>query len=87
MLRAGDQIAFVITACDPEDGALEYRVSRGLGGWTETSTLSYTFTEQDVAETVWIELMMRSKRPHHARKVFDDAVTFGYRVLPPRRSH
>jgi len=87
VLRAGDQIAFVITACDPEDGALEYRVSRGLGGWTETSTLSYTFTEQDVAETVWIELMMRSKRPHHAKKVFDDAVTFGYRVLPPRRSH
>jgi len=86
VLRAGDQIAFVITASDPEDGALEYRVSRGSGGWTETSTLSYTFTEQDIAENVWVELMMRSKRPHHAKAVFDDAVTFGYRVLPPRGS-
>jgi len=90
VLRAGDQIAFVITARDPEDGALEYRLSRGSGEhwkWGETSTLSYTFTEHDIAENVWVEVMMRSKRPHHARTTFDDAVTFGYRVLPPRGSH
>jgi len=86
VLRAGDEIDFVITAHDPEDGALEYRVSRGQGKWTEASTLSYRFTEQDIAENVWVELMMRSKRPHHAKTVFDDAVTFGYRVLP-RGSH
>ena len=78
-----------ITARDPEDGALEYRLSRGPSetwNWTAWATLSYTFTEQDIADNVGVELMVRSKRPHHAKKVFDDAVTFGYRVLPPRRS-
>jgi len=88
-VRPGDQIFFLITARDPEDGALEYRLSRGPSetwNWTAWATLSYTFTEQDIADNVGVELMVRSKRPHHAKKVFDDAVTFGYRVLPPRRS-
>ena len=87
MMRGEFEATTLITARDPEDGALEYRLAHGSGEprtWTEGATLSYTVTEQYIAENVGVELMVRSKRPHHAQKVFDDAVTFGYRVLPPR---
>ena len=84
-LRPGDEIGFVITARDPEDAPLEYGVVVGrVEQWGETSALTYTFTEADVAASVSVELKIRSRRPYHASSSVDDEVAFEYQVLPPR---
>ena len=93
-LRPGDQVDFVITARDPEDAPLEYASftrggiewSKGIIEWSKASTLSYTFTDRDIAAIAKVDILIRSNRQYHAAATWDDLVTFYYQVLPPRRA-
>src|SRR3989454_12111764 len=86
VLRPGDQVDFVTTARDPEDAPLEYGLFvRVPLKWSKASTLSYTFTQRDIAESFGINIIIRSNRPYHAASEWDDIVGFQYQVLPPRR--
>ena len=90
-LRPGDQIDFVVTARDPEDLPLEYRlvmevfaVRFPVPQWQASNVFSLTITEVHIGG-LNPELQIRSSRAYHWNSGgFDDTVTFMYTVLPRR---
>jgi len=91
-LRPGDQIDFVVTARDPEDLPLEYRlvmevfpVRFAAPKWQGSNLLSLTITEAHIG-ALNPELQIRSSRAYHRNPAggHDDTVTFTYMVLPLR---
>jgi len=80
-LRVGDVIEFVITAIDPEQGALQYRI---MGfKWESGNILRLPVEENLIGAETKINLTIKSVRKHHAYPLgYDDRVVFQYRVLP-----
>lgn len=85
-LRPGDKIDFVVTARDPEDLPLEYRlevVGENASEWQASGQFSLEVKEAHIGALV-IDLRIRSPRSYHAGPGFDHKVLFGYTVLPRR---
>ena len=90
-LRPGDQIDIVVTARDPEDLPLEYRlvlevfaVRFAAPQWQDSNQFSVTITEDHIGG-LNPDLQIRSSRAYHWNSGgFDDTVTFLYTVLPRR---
>lgn len=87
-LRVGDLINVVVTATDPMEMELEYRIKTIHGsydsGWTKSNSLSITLTEKDIRKLCDLNIYIRSQRAHHAYGDNDSCVTFRYDVLPPK---
>jgi hypothetical protein len=87
VLRPGDKIDFVVTARDPEDLPLEYRL-KVVGGnaseWQATGLFSLEVEEAHISDAFFIQLRIRSPRSYHARGDYDDQASFRYIVLPKR---
>lgn len=89
-LRPGDKIDFVVTARDPEDLPLEYRLKKEGGGedtqteWQASGVFSFEVKEAHIGK-LYIYLQIRSPRSYHALAAsYDDYVIFYYSVLPRR---
>ena len=91
-LRPGDQIDFVVTARDPEDLPLEYRLVLELFAvrfpdpqWQRSNLFSLTITDVHIGN-LHPELQIRSTREYHRNAAggYDETVTFTYVVLPRR---
>lgn len=86
-LRPGDRMDFVVTARDPEDLPLQYRLSGSVADspeWQDSSVFSLTLEEAHIGEAFLVKLEIKSPRSYHARASVDDHVTFMYTVLPAR---
>jgi len=88
-LRVGDVLEYVVAASDPLGEKLEYRLT-GVPpyddekGWATDHILTFTITSEQVGVWVEIGVAIRSQRPFHARRGYDDNAIFVYEVLPPR---
>jgi hypothetical protein len=87
ILRPGDKLDFVVTARDPEDLPLEYKLVEEIrqsgSEWQANGVFSFEVEEAHIGHLA-IRLSIRSPRSYHAATVYDDSVTFFYRVLPRR---
>jgi hypothetical protein len=83
-LRPGDILEFVVTARDPLDEPLEYKMDFGLGRWQNSPEFRRVITERDVKSEFDIYFCVRSHRKYHSWDDIDHAVGFHYSVLPPR---
>jgi len=82
----GDEIDFVVTARDPEDLPLEYRlevVGHEAAEWQATGLFSLEVKEAHIG-TLFVHLAIRSPRSYHLGPGYDQQVVFAYRVLPRR---
>ena len=85
-LRPGDKIDFVVTARDPEDLPLEYRlevVGADASEWQASGEFSLEVEEAHIG-ALFVDLRIRSPRSYHAGPGFDHSVVFAYTVLPRR---
>jgi hypothetical protein len=88
-IRPGDVLDFVITASDPEDLPLEYRLDsllEAISPWQADPTLQLTITDRDIKRDFSVTLQIRSTRKYHAHIDHDDWVIFTYDVLPRDRT-
>lgn len=89
VLRVGDTIDFVITAYDPFDEPVEFRIrADGRGyldtGWQTSNEFTITLAKEQVSKNTSFLLEIRSPREFHASEDVDDYVIFTYEVLPPK---
>lgn len=91
-LRPGDVIEFSVSAIDPLGEALEFAVAAisypVKYEWQESGDFSIVLDSSHVKNALFIHIAIRSKREFHAQTdstfgKIDDAVLFGYEVLPP----
>jgi len=86
-LHPGDTIDFVVTARDPEDLPLQYRMTTRTtesSEWQDTGTFSLALEERHIGSSLFVELKVKSPRSYHASADFDDHAVFMYTVLPSR---
>jgi hypothetical protein len=82
-LRVGDTVDYIITASDPLGEELEYSLTmRADAPWQKQNTFTVTFTEKEIGAGVTVMMRIRSLRPYHAERGYDDAVLFIYDILP-----
>lgn len=91
-LRPGDVIEFSVSATDPLGEVLEFAVA-ALSiplkyEWQESGDFSIVLDSSHVQTALYIRIAVRSKREFHSAMdvtfgKIDDAVVFGYEVLPP----
>lgn len=80
-LRVGDTVEYIITAYDPEQLPLQYRI---LGfKWETSNILRFTIESKHVARDGKVNITIRSNRKFHAYPLgYDDRVVFEYQILP-----
>lgn len=82
VLHPGDEIEYIISASDPEDLVLEYRVFN-FTDWQTSKSLKIQLKEKDIAVARQIIIHMRSPREYHASGFeWDELVMFHYDVVP-----
>lgn len=80
-LRVGDVVEYIITAVDPEQLPLQYKIF-GFK-WETSNILHLHIEEKHVARNAKVNLAIRSKRKFHAYPLgYDDRVVFEYQILP-----
>jgi len=75
-----------VTARDPEDLPLEYRleaVGTNASEWQPTGLFSFEVKEAHIGVLI-MDLRIRSPRSYHAGPGYDHSVLFQYWVLPTR---
>lgn len=86
-IRVGDQIDFVVTARDPEDLPLEYRlevVGKSTWEWQAGGVFSLEIKDAYIGASAFVDLRIRSPRSYHAGPGYDQSVIFQYSILPRR---
>jgi hypothetical protein len=87
ILRPEDIIEFMVTASDPMGAALQYSMEvahKVAQTWQAESTFSLTIIEGYIGKSFYVEITIKSSRPHHAHYGYDDRVSFLYTVLPKK---
>ena len=80
-LRVGDVVEFVVTAKDPEDMDLEYRIYPEK--WQSSNVLLLQIQEKHIGAQGNVHIAIKSPRKHKAYPLgYDDRVTFEYTILP-----
>lgn len=80
-LKVGDIVEFVVTAKDPEDMELEYRIFPDK--WQSSNILLLEIQDKHIGVQGNVHIGVRSPRKHHAYPLgYDDRVTFEYQILP-----
>ncbi len=80
-LHVGDVLEFVITAKDPEDVDLEYRIHPYK--WQVSNVIFFEIEDKHIKLSGNVHITIRSKRKHHAFPMgYDDRITFEYQILP-----
>lgn len=84
ILRVGDVVEYIITASDPEQMPLQYRI---LGyKWESSNILQLNINEKHVARDARINITIRSHRKFHAYPLgYDDRIVFEYQILPAQQ--
>lgn len=88
ILRPGDLMEFVVTASDPLDAALEYRMDFEIekGRWQKENTFSMRISQRHIGRNVLITFDIRSPRDYHAiGPDYDDTVRLYYEILPAKQ--
>ncbi len=81
ILLPGDSLELVVTASDPLDEPLEYRIFADK--WQPNNVFLIEITPGFVGKEVAFPLSIKSQRKHHAYpNGYDDRVTFLYDILP-----
>lgn len=86
-LRPGDTIDFIVTASDPFEEEIEYKLKKNnsiFNKWQKGNSFSVKIFEKDVKKSFVIDLEIRSHRKFHAYSEHDDWAKFFYEVLPPK---
>ncbi len=80
-LRVGDVVEYIITASDPEQQPLQYRI---LGfKWETSNILRLKIEDKNIARDGKVNITIRSNRKFHAYPLgYDDRVVFEYQILP-----
>jgi len=80
-LRVGNVVEFIITASDPEQQPLQYRI---LGfKWESSNILRLTIEDKHVSRNTKVNITIRGNRKFHAYPLgYDDRVVFEYQILP-----
>jgi hypothetical protein len=79
-LQEGDLLEIVVTANDPEDGELEYRIYPEK--WTSSNVLQLVLQERHIGKENNVHVAIRSNRKPHAYPLgYDDRITFVYDIL------
>lgn len=80
-LRVGDVVEYIITASDPEQQPLQYRI---LGfKWETSNILRLKIEDKKIARDGKVNITIRSNRKFHAYPLgYDDRVVFEYQILP-----
>jgi hypothetical protein len=82
-VRVGDEVEIRISSTDPMGEELEYSIARiGQKDWRKENWRTITFHEEDIGKICDINVMVRSSRPYHAYRDFDDFLMYRYVVLP-----
>ncbi len=87
VLRPGDTIDYVVTARDPEDLPIEFRLevrNRSKTEWQHTGNFNVAITDEDIGRYFTVSISIRSPRPYHAHGSYDQNVEFKYTVLPKK---
>jgi hypothetical protein len=86
ILRPNDAVDFLITASDPLGAELEYGIDmRSVPtAWQKDNNFSIVISDGDIGDYFIVNLYIRSLRKYHARRSYDDCVSFRYRVLPSK---
>lgn len=86
VLRPGDTVDFVITATDPQGGALKYCVVLEDDdiAWQASNTFTKRIGTHHIQRNFQAKLLVLSSRDYHASTQWDDRVSFVYDVLPPK---
>jgi len=84
-LRVGDVVEYIITASDPEQQPLQFRI---LGfKWESSNILRLQIEDKHVSRDAKVNITIRSNRKFHAYPLgYDDRVVFEYQILPPKES-
>jgi hypothetical protein len=87
VLRPGDKLELVITARDPLDENLLYRLQPedNSSEWVESNSFLYTVTPNDIGAMSRVRMSIKSKREYHAYGSYDASVTFHYKILPAKK--
>ena len=76
-LTVDDLLEFVVTANDPEDADLEYKVYPNK--WTQSNVLQIDVEDKNVGRDVNVHIAIRGPRKPHAYPLgYDDRITFVY---------
>jgi len=82
-LQTGDVLEFVVSAKDPEEMDLEYRIFPGK--WSSSNVLLIELSDKHISAQSIFHIGIRSKRKYHAFPLgYDDRVTFEYEVHPKK---
>lgn len=80
-LQVGDSLEFVISAKDPEDHEMEYRLFPNK--WTNSNVLLFELSDKQIGKQSLFSVGIKSMRKYHAFPLgYDDRVTFEYEVVP-----
>ncbi|MFT4659842.1 MAG: hypothetical protein ACI8XB_000092 [Patiriisocius sp.] len=81
VLKTGDQLEFIVTAYDPMEEDLEYRIFGKK--WQINNVILYTVEDGLVGKDRTINVTIRSKRKYHASPHgYDDRISFVYDIVP-----
>src|SRR6185437_12696656 len=78
-VRVRDEVEIQVFSSDPLGGNLEFSIARiGAKDWGASNARRISFMESDIGRTCDINVMVRSQRPYHAYRDFDDFVWYRY---------
>jgi len=81
VVNAGDTLEYIVTANDPMEADLEYRIYGQK--WQVNNVILFQVNDAMVGKDRTIHLTIRSKRKYHAYPHgYDDRVSFVYDVVP-----
>ncbi|TAE24576.1 MAG: hypothetical protein EAZ91_20155 [Cytophagales bacterium] len=81
--KVGDMVEIIAHSIDPLGGDLDYSIDRiGRKSWAKNNKSTIVFEKSDIGKCCDIQIMIKTKRDHHAYSSFDDYVQIRYVVLP-----
>lgn len=84
-LRPGDSVDFLITASDPLEAELYYRIGFSLSvPWQASKSGSVMVERGHIGRRRQVYLSIKSPREFHAHDDSDDTVSFLYDIIPSR---
>ena len=80
-LRDGDLLEFVISATDPEENDLQYRINTSK--WQTNNVIQHTITSRMIGKGAIFNISIKNGKKFHAYPAgYDDRVSFEYDILP-----
>lgn len=80
-LRDGDLLEFVVSATDPEENDLQYRINNSK--WQTNNVIQHMITSRMIGKGAIFNISIKNGKKFHAYPAgYDDRVSFEYDILP-----